>query len=292
VTSVTDLADLRPDPAGDGPDRRTYRIDISPVFTIGPKVHGGVLQVISAHAATRALRETAPDADGVDAVADLVPVAISTEYLGAPDPAEVTVRAQVRKRGRRISVMDVEIVQGSRTLVHSSVSMARLDHGEPRHATSGALSEMPSEPPADAVHVDGSPLASVINLSGAIALAYEADSAPFVRGEVGEPVLRLWARPHDVEPDAFFALLAGDISAPVVMNLGLFGWAPTLQLTTYVRRMPAPGWLRVQASSSEVGAGWFEEDHQIIDSTGALVAQSRQLALIPADTAAATGGQQ
>ncbi len=292
MTSVNDLADLRPDPEADargGPDRRSYRIDISPVFTIGPKVHGGVLQVVSSRAALRAFIETAPSGDGADG---LVPVAISTEYLGAPDPSEVEVSAWVRKRGRRISVVDVEIAQGGRTLVHSSVSMGHLDHGEPRHASAGALSTMAPEPTEDAVTVDGSPLASIINLAGAIELAYDAESATFLRGETGDPVLRLWARPRDAEPDAFFALLAGDISAPVVMNLGLFGWAPTMQLTTYVRRMPAPGWLRVQATSSEVGAGWFEEDHQIIDSTGALVAQSRQLALIPADTAPATGGNQ
>ncbi len=289
MTSVTDLAALRPDPAGDGPDRRVYRIDISPVFTIGPKVHGGVLQVISARAAARALAETAP---AVDATADLAPVAISTEYLGAPDPAEVTVVARVRKRGRRISVMDVEIAQADRVLVHSSVSLARLENGVPRYAASGGLASMPTEPPPGAVFVDGSPMAAVVNLSGAVALAYDAEAASFTRGETGDPVLRLWARPRDVEPDGYFALLAGDISAPVVINLGLFGWAPTLQLTTYVRRMPAPGWLRVQASASEVGAGWFEEDHQIIDSTGALVAQSRQLALIPEETGSATGGSQ
>lgn len=66
------------------------------------------------------------------------------------------------------------------------------------------------------------------------------------------------------------------------MNLGMFGWAPTVQLTTYVNRIPAPGWLRFAASAQEVGQGMFAEDHVVVDSTGATVAQSRQLALIPA----------
>ena len=76
-------------------------------------------------------------------------------------------------------------------------------------------------------------------------------------------------------------MLVCDISPPVVMNLALFGWAPTVQLTTYVRRHPAPGWLRFAATSTEVGPGMFEEDHLVVDSTGTVVAQSRQLALIP-----------
>jgi hypothetical protein len=66
------------------------------------------------------------------------------------------------------------------------------------------------------------------------------------------------------------------------MNLGHFGWSPTVQMTTYLRRVPAPGWLRVIATAREVGERMFDEDHLVIDSTGAVVAQSRQLALIPA----------
>ena len=40
-------------------------------------------------------------------------------------------------------------------------------------------------------------------------------------------------------------------------------------------------WVRVVASSTVVGDSWFEEDHGIVDSTGNVVVQSRQLALLP-----------
>ncbi len=85
----------------------------------------------------------------------------------------------------------------------------------------------------------------------------------------------------DVDTAVLFALMTGDISAPVTMNRGMFGWAPTVQLTTYLRRRPAPGWLRVAATSTVIGSTWFEEDHLILDSTGAVVVQSRQLAMVP-----------
>lgn len=52
-------------------------------------------------------------------------------------------------------------------------------------------------------------------------------------------------------------------------------------MTTYLRRRPAPGWLRIIATTHEVGGRMFDEDQLVIDSTGAVVAQSRQLALMP-----------
>ena len=78
-----------------------------------------------------------------------------------------------------------------------------------------------------------------------------------------------------------FALLAGDVSPPVTLNLGRSGWAPTVQLTALVRAQPAPGWLRVRMSSRCVGGTWFDEDAIVTDSAGTLVCQSRQLAMVP-----------
>jgi len=72
----------------------------------------------------------------------------------------------------------------------------------------------------------------------------------------------------------------------VTLNLGRLGWAPTVQLTALLRGRPAPGWLRVQMSTSKVGATWFDGDATVIDANGALVCQARQLALAPAKASA------
>ena len=89
-------------------------------------------------------------------------------------------------------------------------------------------------------------------------------------GDAGDPAVA-----------AYFAMMAADMSPPVAMNRGHFGWAPTVQMTTYLRRRPAPGWLRIIATTHEIGGRMFDEDQLVLDSTGAVVAQSRQLALIP-----------
>ena len=48
-----------------------------------------------------------------------------------------------------------------------------------------------------------------------------------------------------------------------------------------LRAKPAPGWLKVQHHTRNLAGGMFEEDCEVWDSTGRLVAQSRQLALAP-----------
>ena len=269
TVSVTDLGALSRT-SGDG-DEMSFTTVVDPVFTIGPKVHGGALQVVTAHAAVAAVDRPA-----------MVPVAISSDYLRAPEPREVDVRATVVKRGRRVCLVDVVVAQDGRDAVRSVITLAEPDHGTPRHSgVPEALAAMPTEPAADAVPVAGSPVADIVHLSAAVDMYYDRASVPVMVGERGAPETRFWARPVDGDPDGFFSILTGDLSMPVVMNLGVFGWAPTLQMTTYLRRRPAPGWLRARVTTTEVGQGWFEEDHLIVDATGAVVAQSRQLALVP-----------
>ncbi|MFW0795203.1 thioesterase family protein [Gordonia sp. CPCC 205515] len=260
-----------------GDDRITYRAVIDPVFTIGPKVHGGSLQMVVAHAARLALTALG------DAAIDekKIPVAISSDYLTAPAPAEITLEVLIRKRGRTVTVMSVDAVQDGRTMVSSSVTMARPDTGPSHHSAPTILDAVPAEPPAHGLVLEGSPMEKINHLGGALELVLDPTSTAFMRREKGDPVVRGWSRPRGAESDVDFAVLVCDISLPVIANLGLAGWAPTVQLTTYVRRNPAPGWLRFAAYSIEVGPGMFEEDHLVVDSEGTVVAQSRQLALIP-----------
>ena len=75
---------------------------------------------------------------------------------------------------------------------------------------------------------------------------------------------------------------AADAYPPTIFNADLpVGWTPTVELTTHVRARPAPGWLRCAFTTRFVTGGFLEEDGVVWDDTGALVAQSRQLALVP-----------
>ena len=91
-----------------------------------------------------------------------------------------------------------------------------------------------------------------------------------------------WFRLEDGrEPDPISLLLVVDALPPVTFTHGNLGWAPTLELTAHVRAKPAAGWLKVRHATRNMAGGMFEEDCEVWDSAGRLVAQSRQLARLP-----------
>jgi acyl-coenzyme A thioesterase PaaI-like protein len=218
----------------------------------------------------------------------LQPVAVSASFLWAPDPGVMQLVTSIRKRGRRISVVDVELVQGNRTAVHAVVNLGEPEHFPPGGQAAPLLSANPvvdlmaPEPPDGIAPIGpGHPLAGLVHLGeGCDVRPVLSTMGPSTDGR--PPVIQMWARPRGVAPDALFALMCGDLSAPVTFAVERTGWAPTVQLTAFLRSLPADGWLRIIATCTEIGHDWFDEDHTVVDSLGRIVVQARQLAMVPA----------
>lgn len=244
-------------------------------WTIGPKVHGGVMVALCAKAARESYRESGPG--GPETAA---PVAVSANFLSAPDPGPVRVVTTMRKRGRRIGLMDVELVSSGRACVHAVVTL-----GDPEHDAVPLMSDNPvtalmsPEPPADVEPIGpGHPGAEINNIArGAVIHPVVVESVAPDQA----PVFMTWVRPRQEPVDELFALMCSDISLPVSYAVGRRGWAPTVQLTAYLRGLPADGWLRVVCTATQIGQDWFDEDHTVVDSAGRIIVQSRQLALVP-----------
>ena len=97
----------------------------------------------------------------------------------------------------------------------------------------------------------------------------------------GTPEMRGYFGLQEVrDPDAYLLALAVDGLPPVVFGLGATGWSPTVELTWYMRAVPVPGPLRVATRCRHVSGGWFDEEAEVWDAAGQLVAQSRQLARV------------
>ena len=112
----------------------------------------------------------------------------------------------------------------------------------------------------------------------------QPEDAGFVSGSSsGEPRMRGWFRLRENEPiDTLALLLVVDAFPPTAFNARLpVAWTPTVELTAHVRGRPAPGWLRCAFTTRFVTGGFLEEDGEVWDDSGRLVAQSRQLALVP-----------
>ncbi len=152
------------------------------------------------------------------------PIAVYGNFLWAPDPGPMRVLTTVRKRGRRVSLIDVELNQGDRTAVRAAVTL-----GDPEHHVPPLLSVNPvvplmtPEPPPGLEPIGpGHPMADIVHL------AHGCDIRPSLttmspRADGGPPMIEYWVRPKGVGPDALFALLCGDVSAPVTFGVNRFG---------------------------------------------------------------------
>lgn len=239
----------------------TYDADLHAGWSIVGKPNGGYLLAILARA-------------GCDIVGTTHPLAVSAHYLRAPSPGPAEVRADVVRQGRRVSTSRAALWQDDKPCIDALVTSGEL-HEAP---VDWALATAPAMPPPEDCIASANPHFTV-ELFDHTELRMDPATAPFPTPS-GEALVRFWFRLRDgSEPDVLSLVLAVDAGPPTVFNLGKYGWAPTVELTVLLRGLPAPGWLQVQAHTRMLADGWFDEEAAIWDSTGRLVAQSRQLAL-------------
>jgi hypothetical protein len=172
------------------------------------------------------------------------PVAVSASYLRATGPGPATLAVTSGPAGRTLAHRSVVLSGADGPTLSAQVTTATLGDEPPVYSR-----PMPEMPPVE-----------------------ECLSARAGDDLGGHPVPEVGLRR---------LLLFADVLPPTSWSIGLMGWAPTVQLQVLVRALPAPGWCLVEASASEVAGGWLDEDYRIWDSTGRLVAQSRQLARVP-----------
>lgn len=271
IPRFADVMALRP--VDDG-----FEGNLNEHWTIGPKIHGGVMLALCAKAAREAYGDPAGRGRSDSR---FEPVAVSADFLSAPDPGVVHLITTVRKRGRRIGLVDVELAQGDRTCVRTVVTLGEPEHlAEPLLSVNPVTPVMSPEPPPGVEPIGpGHPAADINHLARGCDIRPDLTE---ILSETGAPVFKIWVRPKDEPVDVLFALMCGDISLPVSYAVDRRGWAPTVQLTAYLRGLPADGWLRVVCTATQIGQDWFDEDHTVVDSTGRLIVQTRQLALVPA----------
>jgi hypothetical protein len=142
------------------------------------------------------------------------------------------------------------------------------------------------DPPDIAAFEDCTPLPAVspqgfeVRIMSQIDVRLDPATLGFARNQpsgLGE--LRGWlSLPGDLPFDPFSLVFAGDGFPPASFEVAASGWVPTLELTVYVRALPAPGPLRVVQRVQVIADERMDEVCYLWDSTGRLVAQATQLA--------------
>ncbi|MFI9274676.1 thioesterase family protein [Kitasatospora sp. NPDC052896] len=258
-----------------GPDGR-HRGELGAGWQIGGGINGGLLLAVAANALSRELPGH-PD-----------PVSISGYYLSASRPGPAEVRTELVRRGGSLSTGTASLYQDDEdgTPVERLSVLATYGDLAAQAGEVHTSATPPALPPREScVGMEHAPPALIEQAALLERFDLRLDPAT-VGWAVGQPSrqgrIQGWFRLADGrEPDPLALLLVADALPPVTFDLGLPGWAPTIELTVHLRAKPAPGWLRVSHATRNLAGGYFEEDAEIWDETGRLVAQSRQLARAP-----------
>jgi hypothetical protein len=244
-----------------------FDAEVSAEWTIGGKPNGGYLLAMLGRAAAAVTPHEHV-------------IAASAYYLHSPDPGPVTIVAELLRGGRSASQARARIEQGGQACVEALVTTSRLDTATAAYWDGGSL-ELSAVPYDDCIPlVPRLPNAMRVAIMDQIEVRLEPESSGFTNGRPsGRGELRGWlSLPEDEPFDPASLLFAVDAFPPATFEIEFAGWVPTLELTVYVRALPAPGPVRVLQRAQLIDASRVDESCFVWDQTGRLVAHGTQLA--------------
>ncbi|SDJ10941.1 Thioesterase-like superfamily protein [Frankineae bacterium MT45] len=244
-----------------------FEADVDGDWTIGGKPNGGYLLTMMGRAAA-----TVGQHPHV--------IAASAHYLRSPDPGPVTLDAEVLRGGRSASQVRVRMLQEGRPCVEALITTSTLDPDTKPHWDAG-VPPRPTLEPGDCLrNPSTSPIGLQVPIMDQVDLRIEPETFGFVsQRPAGLGELRGWlALPADEPFDPAALLYAVDAFPPATFDIEMTGWVPTLELTVYIRALPAPGPVQVLQRAQLIDAQRVDEVCYVWDSTGRLVAHGTQLA--------------
>lgn len=246
-----------------------FTAQVSADWTLRGKPNGGYLVAMMARAAS-----TGREPECVTAV--------SAHFLGAPDPGPVSISVELLREGRSGSQLRLRLMQTGRCCVEALATTGWLrPSAEPYWSARVAEPTLTSR--ENCVRVapvmpDGGPAL----LMGQVDLRLDPAVAGFLSGlPSGDGEIFGWLSLPGEEPfDPISLMFAVDACPPATFNVQVTSWVPTVELTAYVRALPAPGPVRVLQRAQLIEDQRVDETCQVRDSIGRVVAQATQLAAI------------
>jgi acyl-CoA thioesterase len=269
MSAAPESRSLRDAAAVDSLSPGRYGAEISDDYTIVGHPNGGYLQCLLANAALAAASD--------EGSSHVHTTAITTNYVTAPNVGPVELHTNVRRVGRSVSFVHVELVQDGAVVSESLITLGTLgEDADVRYLHSRAPDLAPLEQCVRRTVVEEIKLMNVADFR------LDPSCATWLDGEASDVAeVKGWLRLNDggAPWDAWTLLFASDALPPATFPLGSSGWVPTLQLTSYVHQLPMGEWLAARQWCVVITDGVVEERCELFDARGQLVATSSQLAM-------------
>jgi acyl-CoA thioesterase len=255
---------------GDG----RWATDLSTAWDIGDTANGGyaVSPVIRAMSGLGVHHE---------------PISVTTHFLRpVQGGGAAEIHADLVRQGRVATVTSGRLVHAGRERLTVLAAFGALGGDDETHGAVGDggndyFPEPPDMPsPDECLH--RSELAQGVELPILQRLDVRIHPRRAVAGASADAVTEGWIRFADgSDPTALALTLFADAFPPSLYSrLGQVGWVPTLELTVHVRRRPCPGWIMARLECDDLERGRMVESGTLWDSSGKVVARSRQLGLL------------
>ncbi len=242
--------------------------DITDNWSLGGIPNGGYLMSMAA----KAMAEDLSHKD---------PVTVTGHFPGKVAPGEGVLKNEIISEGRSFSTAAARLIQDDTEKVRFTGTFTNLkDKG-----FNYLEHESPVIPGVDECF----PFEADVPINHRYDLLYTPETGGWLSGKTTERAEVLgWIRFSDgTEPDIYSLLLIADsVPRAIFARIGPIGWIPTMEFTVHVRQRPAKGWLKFRFSTRFVTNGFLEDDGELWDSEGKLVAISRQTGklILPKDT--------
>jgi acyl-coenzyme A thioesterase PaaI-like protein len=249
----------------------TYAADLDARWSVGTRLHGGYLLAVLGRAAC-----LSAGGAGHPHV-----TAVSASFVEPPEPGAADVRVETLRVGRSVAQVRATLAQHGRGLVEALITLGLLTDEGPWWSGIDPV-EMPPVEECVRVPAEAPGGGFPVPLMDVVEQHLHPGHLGFALGSPArQGVFATWQRLADgTEWDPLSLLVALDPVPPVSYDLGLPGWAPTIQFSAYIRRLPATGPIRVRLQASDVGGDRMDETAHVWDDKGRLVAQATQLAAV------------
>ena len=205
------------------------------------------------------------------------PSVLAITYLSSPQPnVAARIEYSLVKAGNRVQTVAATLQQDGKPVLHLVANFLRNHTG-----LSHELGKAPTLPPPEECLDPKSSGMTPAGLFDRLDHRWPAVPGWALGKPNGDPTVSTWIRLTEAQTIDWAALaMLCDASPPPVMELGQH-MSMTVQLTVHLHRLPEPGaWVASRMSTQHVVEGMHEEDGELWDEQGNLLAQSRQLAIL------------
>lgn len=249
-----------------------FAAEANPEWTISGKPNGGYLLAMLGRAAARSGSHQHV-------------LTASAHYMHSPEPGPVSLATEALRTGRSVSTVRARMSQDGTPCVEATFTLGTLT-ADATPSWSDGLPEPVQAAQAECLPMNSSAAGGPVpTIMDQVDLRIQPDDFGFSQGKPsGAGTLRGWLGLPDGEDfDPISLLYAVDAFPPATLDIAPASWVPTLELTAYVRALPAPGPVRVLHKAQLIEANKVDEACFVWDSRGRLVAQATQLAGIRLD---------